>query len=57
MIGYYILIGLIYTLINTFIRKLDTDGDWTLPFVWIFIWPVCFIGLILEQLDKKYGKK
>ena len=25
--GYYFLIGLIYTFINGFVRKIDTEGD------------------------------
>lgn len=51
--GLYILIGLIYTLINIFIRKLDVDGDWTFVYVWVFLWPVCFIALFLEKFKEK----
>lgn len=47
----YILIGLTYTLINGLVRKLDTDGDYLLPMVWIFLWPICFVALIFLKFN------
>ena len=40
--GYYFLIGLIYTFINGFVRKIDTEGEPLLPTVWLCLWPICF---------------
>lgn len=52
--GIYLIIGLIYTLINIFIRKLDVDNDWMIVLVWWFMWPICFIAIIINYLNKKY---
>lgn len=52
----YILIGLLYTLVNIFIRKIDTDGDYLLVFVWMFIWPLAFTALIVDYLYNKIYK-
>jgi len=53
MIGLYCLIGLVYALVNIFIRKLDVDDDWTFVFIWIFIWPICFLALIILSIKDK----
>jgi hypothetical protein len=59
----YLLIGLIYWLINSFVRKLETDGDYLLPIVWFLAWPLAaitwFIILIVwikEYLVTKFSK-
>lgn len=44
--GIYFLIGLVYAVINGWIRGLNDDGDWLLTIVWITLWPLCFIALI-----------
>lgn len=55
---WYFLIGIIYLLVNTLIRKIEVD-DWTLPFVWIFLWPFCFAALLFDGFGwvKKIVKK
>ncbi len=57
MIFWYVIIGLIYTLINGFVRKLDTEGDWMLVFVWIFMWPVAFLALFINYLVMRKENK
>lgn len=52
----YVLIGIIYTMINGIIRKLDHDDDWMLPISWIFLWPIFFIALIVKRLSKAFKK-
>lgn len=54
---WYVLVGIIYTLINGFVRKLDTDGDMMIVFVWIFMWPIAFLALIIRYLITKRGDK
>lgn len=54
--GYYFLIGLIYTFINGYIRKIDTEGDFLLPMVWLCLWPICFIGLAACFIQNKIEK-
>lgn len=52
--GGYILIGLIYWLINMFIRKLprkNEDGaGWFLSLFWLLLWPFCFVALICAAI-------
>jgi hypothetical protein len=43
MILAYFIIGLMYWALNSFIRKLETNGDWMLPLVWLFAWPIAFL--------------
>jgi hypothetical protein len=52
----YLLIGLIYWLINSFVRKLETDGDYLLPMVWFLAWPLAAITwlIILGVWIKEY---
>jgi hypothetical protein len=52
----YLLIGLIYWLINSFVRKLETDGDYLLPIVWFLAWPLAAITwlIILGVWIKEY---
>lgn len=52
IIPIYILIGIVYLLINVLIRKLDTEGDYLLPNVWMFFWPLCLLALLIRRLDK-----
>lgn len=40
----YLLIGLSYWALNSFVRKLETGGDWLLPLVWFLAWPLAFIS-------------
>lgn len=40
----YASIGLIYVLVNVFVRKIDPD-DPMLVLVWWFLWPLCFAAL------------
>ncbi len=58
---YYIIPGLIYFLINIFIRKLHTKNEsedgWWLTILWVFGWPICFVTLLilgLQKLKKSY---
>lgn len=53
----YFLIGMIYTLINGFVRKLDTDGDWLLPIFWLLLWPIAFIGLVIINVNKYFESR
>lgn len=53
MILFYILVGIIYTLINAFVRKLNREGDWLLTLLWLFGWPLCFIALAIEKYQNK----
>jgi hypothetical protein len=46
LIGIYLLIGVIYALINIFVRKISEDGDWILTWVWVALWPIALIGLL-----------
>lgn len=55
MIGIYFLIGLLYTLINTKIRKIEPE-DSLLVLVWIGFWPIAFIVLFIHYLEKKYNR-
>lgn len=40
----YLLIGLAYWALNSFVRKIETAGDWLLPLVWFLAWPLAFIS-------------
>lgn len=53
----YFLIGLTYYLFNIFVRKLHTkneagDGWFLVPF-WLFFWPICFMVLAGQALQKR----
>lgn len=39
----YLIIGLAYWAVNSFVRKLEIDGDWLLPLVWFLAWPLAAI--------------
>lgn len=56
LLEWYFLIGIVYTVINGYVRKLDTDGDFTLPFVWMFLWPLAFIALGIMYISKRVNK-
>lgn len=56
LLEWYFLIGIVYTVINGYVRKLDTDGDWSLVFVWLFLWPLAFIALIIMYISKRVNK-
>lgn len=48
----YFLIGLSYWALNSFVRKLDTEGDWLLPIVWFIAWPLAFASWFIIFLEK-----
>lgn len=52
----YLIIGLIYWAINSFVRKLETDDDYLLPLVWFLFWPLAAItwSIIVFQCLKEY---
>lgn len=53
----YVIIGLVYLLINIFVRKLDTYDDPMLPLVWWFLWPICLAALISQWTNKQITGK
>jgi len=56
----YVVIGCLYWALNSFVRKLDTDGDWLLPLVWFFGWPIGLISwtvVFIDYLAKKKRKQ
>lgn len=60
MILAYFIIGLMYWALNSFVRKLETAGDWLLPLVWFIAWPIAFITwgvmFIMWIVDKVKNK-
>lgn len=52
----YILIGLIYSLINSIIRKLEGSNDPLIVTLWIFFWPLCFLVLGINFLQDKFKR-
>ena len=48
----YFTVGLLYWGLNSFVRKLEIDGDWLLPLIWFVAWPLPVIALILVGLEK-----
>jgi hypothetical protein len=56
--GWYFLIGIIYALVNIFIRQFDEENvDPLLTIVWITLWPICFIGIISAISEDLIYKK
>lgn len=55
MIAVYLIIGLLYWSLNSFVRKLDTDGDWLLPLVWFLAWPLAAVSWFLIFIDKTFN--
>lgn len=53
----YLLVGLVYLLVNVLIRKIQTEDDWMLPMVWLFFWWLCFIALFIIWIQNKLTKK
>jgi hypothetical protein len=56
----YLIVGLLYWGLNSFVRKLETDGDWLLPIVWFLAWPIGFISwsfVFMDYLLSKQRKK
>lgn len=41
---WWFLIGFINVLINGFVRKIETDGNWMFVIAWWFIWPMTPVG-------------
>lgn len=48
----YLTIGLLYWALNSFVRKLEVNGDWMLPLVWFLLWPLAFATWMVIFLDK-----
>ena len=48
----YLTIGLLYWALNSFVRKLETGGDWLLPLVWFLAWPLAFLAWVVLFLVK-----
>lgn len=56
--GLVFLIGIIYALVNIFIRQFDEENvDPLLTIVWITLWPICFIGIISAISEDLIYKK
>jgi hypothetical protein len=53
----YVVIGCLYWALNSFVRKLDTDGDWLLPLIWFVAWPIGFVSWIAVFIDYLLKKK
>ncbi|NBW33720.1 MAG: hypothetical protein EBR30_01545 [Cytophagia bacterium] len=47
----YLTIGLLYWALNSFVRKLEINGDWMLPLVWFLLWPIAFATWMVIFLD------
>lgn len=54
LLEWYFLIGIVYTVINGYVRRLQ--ADWDLTFVWLFLWPLAFIALIIMYISKRVNK-
>ena len=46
----YFIIGILYVLLNGYVRKLNTEGDYLLPLVWFGLWPICWFALLVGWL-------
>lgn len=57
MVGLYFFIGLVYVFINGMFRGLYEDDDIQLPFYHLFIWPICFVCLIIARFQKFKNRK
>jgi hypothetical protein len=60
MMAIYFMVGLLYWGLNSFVRKLETEGDWLLPLVWFLAWPIGLISwfvVFVEYLLSKKRKK
>ncbi len=53
MLLIYFIIGIIYVLYNALVKKINSDGDWMLPLVWLFAWPLCFVALFVIYINNK----
>ena len=56
----YLAVGLLYWGLNSFIRKLDIDGDWMLPLIWFLFWPIGLISwaiVFIDYISSKTHKK
>ena len=56
MIGWYLVIGILYATYNMLFRTMDTDGGWFIPYAWIFGWPICWLGLLTVWIKKTRTK-
>jgi formate hydrogenlyase subunit 3/multisubunit Na+/H+ antiporter MnhD subunit len=57
LFGAYFIIGLVYCLINGLVRKVDTDGDWLLPIVWLTLWPLGILSLLVAGIIGIFKRK
>lgn len=48
----YFVIGCVYVLINGIVRKIYTDYDDLLPTVHLFLWPLFFVIILINSLQK-----
>lgn len=55
--GIYFLIGILYTIVNCLVRKMNTDEEYLIIFIWVFFWPICFICIGLHFLGKLKNTK
>jgi len=53
----YLVVGLLYWGLNSFVRKLDIDGDWMLPLIWFLVWPIGLISWTVVFFDYLVSKK
>lgn len=49
----WMLVGIVYALINGFVRKIDTGGDWLLPLAWITLWPMLLSILLISRVYQR----
>lgn len=49
----WFIVGIIYAIINGAVRKIDTDGDWLLPFAWVTMWPFMLPAVIVSGVYRK----
>lgn len=54
-LGYYFLVGLIYTVINGTLRSMD-EYDPLLVLVWITLWPIGMLSLLARAVQYTYTK-
>ena len=53
---WYFIIGLVYSFINGFVRKIDTDGNYLYGLVWFVLWPIGFLSLGVLGITKMIKK-
>ena len=56
MLMWYFIIGLVYAVYNGAVRKVETEGDFLLPMVWVLLWPLGFLSLTVLGISKLFNK-